>query len=115
MFESLYLRQDNLASEVAAAAEESHPRQALRLYQQAAQELIEQRGRGNYATAAGYLRRVKALYERLGAGIAAMHAAWRTLIAGIREQNPKPVPARPARRAEPGRLVTPVSCRRPRK
>lgn len=54
-----------LGVDVAAAAEETHPREAIRLYHQEAERLIAGRGRGNYASAVEYLKRVKALYKQL--------------------------------------------------
>jgi uncharacterized Zn finger protein len=56
-----------LSLRLAQAAEESHPVQAAQLYIEAAEKLIAQRSRGNYATAATYLARLKPLYERMGA------------------------------------------------
>lgn len=55
-----------LRVQVAQAAEQDRPRDAIRLYLQAAEDLISARGRGNYAEAAGYLARVRALYDALG-------------------------------------------------
>lgn len=55
-----------LRVQVAQAAEKDHPRDAIRLYLQAAEDLVSARGRENYAEAAGYLARVRALYDVLG-------------------------------------------------
>jgi hypothetical protein len=52
---------------LAQAAEETHPAQSAQLYIEAAEKFIAQRSRGNYATAATYLARLKPLYERMGA------------------------------------------------
>ena len=71
-----------LRIQVAQAAEESRPREAIRLYMEAVERLIAARGRGNYAEAATYLVRVHALYHRLGEP-----ETWETLIAGLKEQN----------------------------
>lgn len=57
----------SLGIRLAQAAEESHPGQAAQIYIEAAERLINQRGRDNYASAAGYLVRLKPLYERMGA------------------------------------------------
>jgi hypothetical protein len=57
----------SLSLRLAQAAEESHPAQAAQLYIEAAEKLIAQRSRGNYATAATYLARLKPIYERMGA------------------------------------------------
>jgi hypothetical protein len=70
-----------LSIEVAEAAEETRPRESIRLYVAEAQRLIDGRGRGNYHTAAGYLARVRDLYSRLGEG-----ETWRAFIAGLRER-----------------------------
>lgn len=77
------IRRD-LQMEVAGAAEESHPQQALDLYQQRIKTLIAQRGRDNYATAARFLQRVKAIYQQLGE-----EEKWRAYIADVRDQKPK--------------------------
>lgn len=71
-----------LCIRVARAAEEGRPRAAAGLYVQQAEELIEVRGRGNYAEAAEYLRRVRDLYHRLGEP-----ETWETLIADLRARN----------------------------
>jgi uncharacterized Zn finger protein len=75
-------RSDQLSIEVAGAAEEERPRKAIRLYEEAAEKLIAQRGRGNYAVAASYLARVRDLYRRLDEA-----AVWETTIARLREDN----------------------------
>ena len=67
---------------VARAAEKGRPRAAADLYVQQAEQLIAARGRGNYAEAAKYLRRVRDLYQRLGEP-----ETWQILIADLREQN----------------------------
>lgn len=71
-----------LSLRVAQAAEESRPRDAIRLYLSEAERLIAVRGRGNYAKAATYLLRVRMLHEQMGE-----EKAWQTLIANIREKN----------------------------
>jgi uncharacterized Zn finger protein len=71
-----------LAIRIAQAAEESRPRAALQLYAQQAEGLIRTRGRGNYATAATYLARVRALYRALGEP-----GAWEAYIAALREDH----------------------------
>jgi uncharacterized Zn finger protein len=71
-----------LSIQVAQAAERDHPLAAIELYVAAAHGLIRAHGRESYAVAAGYLRRVRELYARLG-----KLAAWETLIAGLRDQN----------------------------
>ncbi len=71
-----------LSIRVAQAAEESRPREAIRIYVERAEQLIAARGRGNYAEAARYLCRVRDLYHRLDEP-----KTWETFIAGLREQN----------------------------
>ena len=73
---------NTLALKVAQAAEESRPRDATRLYIEEVERLIAGRGRGNYAEAANYLLRVRAVYEQMGED-----KAWQTLIANLREKN----------------------------
>jgi uncharacterized Zn finger protein len=73
---------NTLALKVAQAAEESRPRDAIRLYLEEVERLIAVRGRGNYAQAANYLLRVHVLYEQMGEEL-----AWQTLIANLREKN----------------------------
>jgi uncharacterized Zn finger protein len=50
---------------VAKQAEATHPREALRLYLRAAEQIIKARDRGRYEQAVQYLVRVRKLYERL--------------------------------------------------
>ena len=71
-----------LRIQVAGAAEESRPRDAIRLYIEQAERLIAARGRGNYATAATYLRRVRDLFVRLGERV-----TWQAFITDLRDRN----------------------------
>jgi uncharacterized Zn finger protein len=71
-----------LELEVAKAAEAGHPREAIRLYMRAVEQLIDQRGRENYVEAAVFLKTVRALYERLGE-----QEVWQELISGLKERN----------------------------
>lgn len=73
-----------LAIEVAKAAEESHPREAIRLYRERVDRLIAARGRDNYARAAVYLTRVKKLYDELQEP-----ARWQDYIGAIRKHKPR--------------------------
>ncbi|MCI0396313.1 MAG: hypothetical protein L0322_15425 [Chloroflexi bacterium] len=75
---------DSLSIEVAQAAEASYPREAIRLYRRQVERLIAGRGRGNYVTAAEYLKQVRSLYQRLNET-----AAWNNYIADLRLQNPR--------------------------
>jgi catechol 2,3-dioxygenase-like lactoylglutathione lyase family enzyme len=77
-----YYGYSNIALEVARAAEETQPREAIELYQQYAERLIALRERKNYQAACTYLVKVRALYEKLGEG-----EAWTTYITVLREQN----------------------------
>jgi uncharacterized Zn finger protein len=72
----------NIALDVAGAAEESRPREAIELYRQYAERLIAMRDRKNYQAACTYLLKVRALYEKLGE-----HEVWTGYIAALREQN----------------------------
>ena len=49
---------------MAQAAGEARPEGAARIYDQLARGLIEDRGRKNYAEAASFMSRAKALFER---------------------------------------------------
>ncbi len=77
-----YYGYSNIALEVARAAEETQPREAIELYQQYAERLIALRERKNYQAACTYLVKARALYEKLGEG-----EAWTTYITALREQN----------------------------
>lgn len=67
---------------VAQAAEASRPFEAIPIYVAAAERLIGQQGRENYATAARYLVRVREIYKHVS-----QPEPWQQLIAGIREQH----------------------------
>jgi hypothetical protein len=67
---------------VARAAETTRPRAAIAIYLDVSNTLVQQRGRGNYAEAAGYLARVRALLQQAGEA-----AHWTALSAQIREAN----------------------------
>ncbi len=67
---------------LAEAAEKEFPQEAIRIYMQMAEALIAARGRDNYAVAAGYLKRVRDIYRRLG-----QEEAWQALITRIRTEN----------------------------
>src|SRR5258708_510947 len=55
-------------AQVAEAAEESYPDEALRLYKPVVQRLIDGRGRENYQQATGYLIRIRLLYQKQSRG-----------------------------------------------
>ena len=77
-----YYGYGNIALEVARAAEETRPREAIELYRPHAERLISQRGRQNYQEACTYLAKMRVLYEKLGEG-----EAWTSYITALREQN----------------------------
>ncbi len=72
----------DIALQVARAAEEARPHEAIELYRQSAERLIALRGRQNYQEACKYLAKMRALYEKLGEG-----EAWTTYMTALREQN----------------------------
>jgi uncharacterized Zn finger protein len=59
------IRRD-IQMKVAEAAEDVDPEAAIALYEREARTLVERRGRGNYADAAGRMKQAKAVYESLG-------------------------------------------------
>lgn len=68
--------------DVARAAEKEHPHQATTIYRQAAEALVEQRGRTSYRDAAALLKKVRDLQRRLGD-----EAGWAKYIAGLRDRH----------------------------
>ena len=64
---------------VAAAAEDSHPQESIRIYRTLAEAEIGHRNRDHYKEAAGYLARVKTLQESVGA-----QDEWASLISEVR-------------------------------
>ena len=72
----------DIALEVARAAEETRPHEAIELYRQSAERLIAQRDRQNYQAACKDLAKMRALYEKLGE-----HEAWTSYMTALREQN----------------------------
>jgi hypothetical protein len=69
-------------AKVAKAAEEHYPDDAVRLYKSVVQRLIEGRGRENYQQAAGYLTRVRMLYQKQG-----QEQEWQAYITNLRNSN----------------------------
>jgi SWIM zinc finger len=69
-------------AQVAEAAEESYPDEALRLYKRVVQRLIDGRGRENYQQATGYLARVRRLYQKLG-----REPEWQAYMTALRNSN----------------------------
>lgn len=66
---------------MAKAAEETRPRDALRIYLQAAEHIIQARARGAYSEACKYLVRVRALYQKLGED-----QAWEQYLTKLKEE-----------------------------
>lgn len=65
--------------QVAAAAEENHPQESIRIYRRLAEVEIGHRSRDHYKQAAGFLARVKTLHESTGA-----KNEWASLISEVR-------------------------------
>ena len=74
----------NVGIEVAKAAEENYPREAIEIYQRYVDMRIEWRGRENYHTACQYLFSIRKLYQKIGTS-----NEWTTYIADLRERNAK--------------------------
>jgi tetratricopeptide (TPR) repeat protein len=68
--------------QVAKAAEERYPDEAIRLYERVVERLIAGRGRENYQQAAGYLTRVKQLYQKQG-----HQPQWHAYVTNLRNSN----------------------------
>lgn len=67
---------------VAEAASDTHPQDALDIFQQQAERLINDRGRDNYRRACELLRKVRDLYLQLS-----RESEWADFIAQLREQH----------------------------
>ena len=76
-----YYGYNDVAFEVARAAEETRPHAAIELYRQFAERLIAMRDRKRYELACTYLVKVRALHEKLGEG-----EAWTSYATALREQ-----------------------------
>jgi len=72
----------NVGIEVAKAAEENYPQEAIEIYQRYVEMRIEWRGRENYHTACQYLLSIRKLYQKIGKS-----NEWTTYIADLREHN----------------------------
>jgi uncharacterized Zn finger protein len=72
---------DWLRLKVAEAAAKIRPQAALEIYRDHAERLIERQGRHNYHDACGYLKKVQALYDKLG-----QTAAWTKEAGRLREK-----------------------------
>src|SRR6202035_287855 len=69
-------------TQVAEAAEEPYPDEAIRLYKIVVQRLIDGRARENYRQSAGYLARVRQLYEKQK-----RETEWQAYITTLRNSN----------------------------
>ena len=69
-------------AQVAEAAEESYPDEAIRLYKSVVQRLIDGRGRENYQQATSYLARVRRLYQKQG-----REPEWQAYMTTLRNSN----------------------------
>jgi len=72
----------NVGIEVAKAAEENYPQEAIEIYQRYVEMRIEWRGHENYHTACQYLLSIRKLYQKIGKS-----NEWTTYIADLREHN----------------------------
>jgi tetratricopeptide (TPR) repeat protein len=61
---SYYSAPGDYRIQVAQAAEEEYPEEAIRLYKSVIQKLIDGRGRENYQQAIGYMMRIRMLYQK---------------------------------------------------
>jgi tetratricopeptide (TPR) repeat protein len=68
--------------QVAKAAEEHYPNEAIRLYKGAIQKLIDGRGRENYQQAVDHLTHVKQLYQKQG-----RESEWQAYVKNLRNSN----------------------------
>jgi len=79
-------RSDGVSStyqaQVAKAAEERYPHEAIRLYKSVIQTLVDGRGRDNYQQAADFLMRVRLLYQKQE-----QEPEWHAYIAHLRNSN----------------------------
>ncbi len=72
----------SLSLQVARAAAESHPREAIEIYADAAAREIAMRQRGHYAAAASHLSAIRDICRRQGE-----EALWERMISAIREEH----------------------------
>jgi uncharacterized Zn finger protein len=68
--------------QVAKAAEERYPHEAIRLYKSVIQTLIDGRGRENYQQAIDFLMCVRLLYQKQG-----QEPEWHAYITNLRNSN----------------------------
>jgi uncharacterized Zn finger protein len=73
---------NNLRLHVAQASDKQRPQKAIPVYLEASERLIEQRGRGNYQIAVGYLRRARDLFS-----VTQRSDEWQKIIADLRQRH----------------------------
>lgn len=79
---SYYSAPGDYRIQVAKAAEEDYPGEAIRLYKSVVQKLIDGRGRENYQQAIGYMTRIRMLYQKQG-----QEPEWHAYITNLRNSN----------------------------
>ena len=78
----LFAQRSDQLIRVAQAASATHPQDALEIYRQRVESLIEDRGRDNYQRACTLLLKVRGLYHQLS-----LESGWADFIAQLRERN----------------------------
>jgi uncharacterized Zn finger protein len=79
---SYYSASGDYRIQVAKAAEEDYPGEAIRLYKSVIQKLIDGRGRENYQQAIDYMMRIRTLYQKQG-----QEVEWDAYITNLRNSN----------------------------
>jgi hypothetical protein len=79
---SYYSASGDYQIQVAKAAEEDYPGEAIRLYKSVIQKLIDARGRENYQQAIGYMMRIRILYQKQG-----QEPEWQAFMINLRNSN----------------------------
>src|SRR6266851_4368480 len=79
---SYYSAPGDYRIQIAKAAEEDYPGEAIRLYKSVIQRLIDGRGRENYQQAIGYMMRIRMLYQKQE-----QEPEWHTYITNLRNSN----------------------------
>jgi hypothetical protein len=79
---SYYSAPGDYRIQVAKAAEEDYPGEAIRLYKTVIQKLIDGRGRENYKQAIGYMMRIRMLYQKQE-----QESEWQAYISSLRNEN----------------------------
>lgn len=79
---SYYSATGDYRVQVAKAAEEEYPEEAIRLYKSVIQKFIDERGRENYKQAIGYMMRIRMLYQKQE-----QEPEWQAFITNLRNSN----------------------------